>query len=73
MNVFRSRPVVDVRARLTFQPNEISTEKIDCLGSTDKNLPMVTIEACFEMRETTKSNSGGNKTQNGDAFRSALR
>lgn len=70
---FRSRPVVNVRARLTFHPEEISTDKIDCFGSTDENLPMVTLRACFEMREATKSNSGGNTTQYGDAFRSALR
>lgn len=70
---FRSRPVVNVRARLTFHPEEISTDKIDCFGSTDENLPMVTLRACFEMREATKSNSGGNTTQYGDSFQSALR
>lgn len=70
---FRSRPVVNVRARLAFHPDKISTEKIDCLGNTDENLPMVTLSACFEMRETTKSNSGGNTTQNGDLFPSGLR
>lgn len=63
---FRSRPVVNISAHLVFQPDEISTDKIDCFGSTDENLPMVTLKACFEMRETTKSNSGGNTTQNGD-------
>lgn len=70
---FRSRPVFNVRARLAFQPDEISTEKIDCFSSTDENLPMVTLKACFEVRETTKSNPGGNTTQNSDSFWPALR
>lgn len=70
---FRSRPVVNISASLAFQPDEISTEKIDCSTSSDENLPMVTLRACFEMRETTKSNSGGNMTQNGDSLQSALR
>ncbi|XP_035515426.1 integrin alpha-M [Morone saxatilis] len=56
--VLRSRPVVNVMAHLSFQPEEISTEEIDCLGSTDDNLPMVTLTACFEMVEITKSKAG---------------
>ncbi|XP_068444941.1 integrin alpha-D [Clinocottus analis] len=53
--VLRSRPVFDVTARLSFVPNEISTDKIDCLGNSDETLPMVNLTACFEMVETTKS------------------
>lgn len=56
--VLRSRPVVDVSARLTFQPHEISTENIDCSVGTDINLPMVTLTACFQMREMTSSKTG---------------
>uniref|UniRef100_A0A8C4EYV9 VWFA domain-containing protein n=1 Tax=Dicentrarchus labrax TaxID=13489 RepID=A0A8C4EYV9_DICLA len=56
--VLRSRPVVNVMAHLSFQPEEISTDKIDCLGNTVEILPMVTLTACFEMAETTKSNAG---------------
>ncbi|XP_034739021.1 integrin alpha-X-like [Etheostoma cragini] len=52
---FRSRPIFNVTTRLSFDPNEISTEKIDCLDHTDANLPMVTLQACFEIVETTKS------------------
>ncbi|XP_070775265.1 integrin alpha-L [Enoplosus armatus] len=55
--VLRSRPVFNVMAHLSFQPEEISTEKIVCQG-TDENLPMVTLTACFEMVETTKSKAG---------------
>ncbi|XP_034388003.1 integrin alpha-M isoform X2 [Cyclopterus lumpus] len=53
--VLRSRPVFNVNARLSFIPNKISTDNIDCLGNTDETLPMVTLTACFEMVETTKS------------------
>ncbi|KAI3352243.1 hypothetical protein L3Q82_005224 [Scortum barcoo] len=34
--VLRSRLVFNVSARLSFEPQEISTEKIDCLASTDE-------------------------------------
>ncbi|XP_032390957.1 integrin alpha-M isoform X2 [Etheostoma spectabile] len=53
--VLRSRPIFNITTRLSFEPNEISTEKIDCLDNTDANLPMVTLQACFEIAETTKS------------------
>nr|XP_046258402.1 integrin alpha-D [Scatophagus argus] len=53
--VLRSRPVFTVTAHLSFQPKEISTDPIDCLGNTDTNLPMVNLTTCFEMVETTKS------------------
>uniref|UniRef100_A0A8C2WYR7 VWFA domain-containing protein n=1 Tax=Cyclopterus lumpus TaxID=8103 RepID=A0A8C2WYR7_CYCLU len=53
--VLRSRPVFNVNARLSFIPNKISTDNIDCLGNTDETLPMVTLTACFEMVETTKT------------------
>ncbi|XP_076583745.1 integrin alpha-L-like [Chaetodon auriga] len=56
--VLRSRPVYNVLAHLSFQPQKISTEKIDCMTNTDENLPMVTLKACFEMVETTKSKAG---------------
>ncbi|XP_045904452.1 integrin alpha-L-like, partial [Micropterus dolomieu] len=52
--------VFNVLARLSFQPEEICTETTDCLGNTEENivLPMVTLTACFEMVETTKSKAG---------------
>ncbi|XP_040002025.1 integrin alpha-D [Xiphias gladius] len=53
--VLRSRPVFNVMAHLSFQPEEISTEKFDCVLKTDETLPMVTLTACFEMVEITKS------------------
>ncbi|XP_071359347.1 integrin alpha-L-like isoform X2 [Trachinotus anak] len=56
--VLRSRPVVSVFAHLSFQPEEISTEQIDCPGNTDENLPMVNLTTCFEMVETTRSKAG---------------
>ncbi|KAF3851882.1 hypothetical protein F7725_005237 [Dissostichus mawsoni] len=52
--VLRSRPVFNVMASLYFQPKEINTDKIECLGNTDANVPMVTLTACFEMVETTR-------------------
>uniref|UniRef100_A0A3Q1H080 VWFA domain-containing protein n=1 Tax=Anabas testudineus TaxID=64144 RepID=A0A3Q1H080_ANATE len=57
--VLRSKPVVNVLAQLSFQPKEIRTEKMDCLGNTDETVPMVTLTVCFEMVETTKSKSRG--------------
>ncbi|KAM8878943.1 integrin alpha-L [Spinachia spinachia] len=52
--VMRSRPVFDVTARLSFQPNKISTDHIVCPSDGDKPLKMVNLSACFEMVETTK-------------------
>ncbi|GAA6225884.1 integrin alpha-L-like [Lates japonicus] len=56
--VLRSRPVFNVFPRLYFQPEEISTEKSDCLSNTDESIPMGTLILCFEMVETTKSKAG---------------
>ncbi|XP_040892769.1 integrin alpha-D [Toxotes jaculatrix] len=56
--VLRSRPVFNVMARLSFQPEEISIEKIDCWSKTDESVPMVNLAACFKMVETTKSKAG---------------
>ncbi|XP_074544283.1 integrin alpha-L [Halichoeres trimaculatus] len=53
--VLSSRPVFNVKASLSFYPEEISTEKIDCLGNKDEILPMVTVKACFKKTEKTKS------------------
>ncbi|XP_031140267.1 integrin alpha-D isoform X2 [Sander lucioperca] len=52
--VLRSRPIFNVKSRLSFQPKELKTDSIDCTGNTDGHLPMVTLQACFEMVETTK-------------------
>ncbi|KAM9363266.1 integrin alpha-L-like [Symphorus nematophorus] len=52
--VLRSKPVFDVLAHLFFQHVEISTEKIDCTGSTDENLRTVILTGCFKMVETTE-------------------
>ncbi|KAM6941946.1 integrin alpha-L [Lycodopsis pacificus] len=57
--VLRSRPIFNVTAHLSFLPNKISTDKIDCLGNTDETLPMVTLTACFAMVETTMSKPAG--------------
>ncbi|TKS69297.1 Integrin alpha-L CD11 antigen-like family member A [Collichthys lucidus] len=56
--VLRSRPVFNVTAHLSFEPKVISIEKIDCGGTTDENLPMVTLTACFKIKEATKSKLG---------------
>ncbi|XP_051241529.1 integrin alpha-L-like isoform X7 [Dicentrarchus labrax] len=56
--VLRSRPVVDVIVHLSLHPEKINTKEIDCLGNTDDNLPSVTLRACFEMVEITKSKAG---------------
>ncbi|XP_061882703.1 integrin alpha-D isoform X1 [Entelurus aequoreus] len=53
--VLRSRPVMNVRARLSFQPKEISVDHIDCSVNTDVILPMVSLTVCFAMAETTTS------------------
>ncbi|KAL3995846.1 helicase required for RNAi-mediated heterochromatin assembly 1 [Sarotherodon galilaeus] len=55
--VLSSKPVFNVMAHLSFHPKEISTEKLDCVGA-DENLLMVTLTACFEMVEATKSKQG---------------
>ncbi|XP_030582374.1 LOW QUALITY PROTEIN: integrin alpha-L-like [Archocentrus centrarchus] len=55
--ILRTKPVFNVMAHLSFQPKEISTEQLDCLGA-DANLHMVDLTACFEMVEATKRNRG---------------
>ncbi|KAM7393612.1 hypothetical protein PAMP_020470 [Pampus punctatissimus] len=60
--VFRSKAVFNVMAHLSFQPEEINTDQIDCLVKTDKDLPLVTLTVCFEMVETTKSKAGAIKS-----------
>ncbi|XP_063333417.1 integrin alpha-L-like [Pelmatolapia mariae] len=50
--VFRSKPVFNVLARLSFHP-----ENLDTL-SPDKNVAVVKITACFEKVEATKSKAG---------------
>ncbi|XP_061536738.1 integrin alpha-D isoform X2 [Phycodurus eques] len=59
--VLRSRPIVNVTARLSFHPKEIGIDQIDCSANTDTILPMVNLTACFEMVETTKSKAGAMK------------
>lgn len=54
----RSRPVFNVTAQLSFEPEEISTDRFDCSGATDVPLLMVNLSACFQMLETTKSSAG---------------
>uniref|UniRef100_A0A3B5LVR3 VWFA domain-containing protein n=1 Tax=Xiphophorus couchianus TaxID=32473 RepID=A0A3B5LVR3_9TELE len=57
--VLRSKPVLDVKAKLSFYPNVISIQEINCLDKTeDKPLPMTNITACFEMVEVTNSTAG---------------
>uniref|UniRef100_A0A8D3AGY5 VWFA domain-containing protein n=1 Tax=Scophthalmus maximus TaxID=52904 RepID=A0A8D3AGY5_SCOMX len=53
--VLRSRPVFDIMARLSFLPEEISTDFVD---KKDEHSPMVNLTVCFEMLEKTKSKGG---------------
>ncbi|XP_030596362.1 integrin alpha-L-like [Archocentrus centrarchus] len=55
--VLRSKPVFNVLPRLSFDPEERSTETLDCL-SPDTNVPLVSITVCFEMVEATKRKAG---------------
>ncbi|XP_064801875.1 integrin alpha-L-like [Oncorhynchus masou masou] len=50
----RSRPVLSVSAHLHFYPAEISTDRFDCLAKEIIS-PMITLTACFNMAEATKS------------------
>uniref|UniRef100_A0A8C8H6X9 VWFA domain-containing protein n=1 Tax=Oncorhynchus tshawytscha TaxID=74940 RepID=A0A8C8H6X9_ONCTS len=52
--VLRSRPVLSVSAHLHFHPSEISTDNFDCLAKETIS-PVVTLTACFNMAEATKS------------------
>ncbi|XP_014849188.1 PREDICTED: integrin alpha-L-like [Poecilia mexicana] len=57
--VLRSKPVLDVKAKLSFYPSVISIQEINCLDKTEeKPLPMTNITACFEMVEVTNSTAG---------------
>uniref|UniRef100_A0A4W5P3D4 Zmp:0000001082 n=1 Tax=Hucho hucho TaxID=62062 RepID=A0A4W5P3D4_9TELE len=49
-----SRPVLSVSAHLDFHPSEISTDNFDCLAKEIIS-PVVTLTACFNMAEATKS------------------
>uniref|UniRef100_A0A8C7IQK2 VWFA domain-containing protein n=1 Tax=Oncorhynchus kisutch TaxID=8019 RepID=A0A8C7IQK2_ONCKI len=51
---YESRPVLSVSAHLHFHPAEISTDNFDCLAKEIIS-PMVTLTACFNMAEATKS------------------
>uniref|UniRef100_A0A8D3E145 VWFA domain-containing protein n=1 Tax=Scophthalmus maximus TaxID=52904 RepID=A0A8D3E145_SCOMX len=72
--VLRSRPVFDIMARLSFLPEEISTDFVD---KKDEHSPMVNLTVCFEMLEKTKRamSSGLNITYmlNVDPMRQAYR
>lgn len=55
---FRSKPVFNVMAHLSFQPKVISTEQFDCAGGEKKLLMVINLTACFEMVEATKRKQG---------------
>ncbi|XP_029537972.1 integrin alpha-X-like isoform X2 [Oncorhynchus nerka] len=55
--VLRSRPVLSISAHLHFHPSEISTDNFDCLAKETIS-PVVTLTACFNMAEATKSKAG---------------
>uniref|UniRef100_A0A673ZMD6 Integrin alpha-X-like n=1 Tax=Salmo trutta TaxID=8032 RepID=A0A673ZMD6_SALTR len=55
--VLRSRPVLSISAHLHFHPSEISTDNFDCLAKEIIS-PVVTLTACFNMAEATKSKAG---------------
>uniref|UniRef100_A0A3Q2NSJ3 Integrin alpha-L-like n=1 Tax=Fundulus heteroclitus TaxID=8078 RepID=A0A3Q2NSJ3_FUNHE len=52
--VLRSKSVLNVKTSLSFYPNVISIQEINCLEENEI-LPMVTVRACFEMAEATNS------------------
>lgn len=60
---FRSRPVFNVTAHLFFQPKEISTDPINCVGNRDEILPMGNLTVCITGVETTKRKAGRNLTE----------
>ncbi|XP_045072972.1 integrin alpha-L-like isoform X2 [Coregonus clupeaformis] len=55
--VLRSRPVLSVSTHLHFHPLEINTDNFDCLARETIS-PVVTLTACFNMAEATKSKAG---------------
>uniref|UniRef100_A0A3B3ILM8 VWFA domain-containing protein n=1 Tax=Oryzias latipes TaxID=8090 RepID=A0A3B3ILM8_ORYLA len=48
-------PVYNVAASVSFHPEMISIEKIDCVSNAHEVLPMVNLTTCFELKEATKS------------------
>uniref|UniRef100_A0A3Q2Q3N0 Integrin alpha-L n=1 Tax=Fundulus heteroclitus TaxID=8078 RepID=A0A3Q2Q3N0_FUNHE len=52
--VLRSKSVLNVKTSLSFYPNVISIQEINCLEENEILL-MVTVRACFEMAEATNS------------------
>ncbi|CAL8237626.1 unnamed protein product [Lota lota] len=61
--VFRSKPVVNVKARLHFAPAEISTVNIHCPETQDAPLPMVILTVCFDLAEVTRRRTGTTNTE----------
>ncbi|XP_078803294.1 integrin alpha-L isoform X2 [Oryzias latipes] len=53
--VLSSKPVYNVAASVSFHPEMISIEKIDCVSHAHEVLPMVNLTTCFELKEATKS------------------
>ncbi|XP_072127559.1 integrin alpha-M-like [Mobula birostris] len=51
--VFRSRPVVDIRVRITFTPAKIKLKDVDCPENAPAK-PTVQMEMCFTLTELTK-------------------
>ncbi|KAJ3614082.1 hypothetical protein NHX12_017659 [Muraenolepis orangiensis] len=56
--VFRSKPVVNVKAHLNFEPAQISTVNIHCPAIQGNFLPMVTLTVCFDLAEVTRGITG---------------
>ncbi|KAK0154215.1 Integrin alpha-M [Merluccius polli] len=56
--ILKSKPVVNVKAQLHFEPAEISTASIHCPDHQGVILPMVTITVCFDLKEVTYSKPG---------------
>uniref|UniRef100_A0A3P9MCR1 Uncharacterized protein n=1 Tax=Oryzias latipes TaxID=8090 RepID=A0A3P9MCR1_ORYLA len=53
--VLSSKPVYNVAASVSFHPEIISIEKIDCMSNAHEVLPMVNLTTCFELKEAKKS------------------
>ncbi|XP_024119847.1 integrin alpha-D [Oryzias melastigma] len=51
--VLRSKPVYNVEAHLSFHPEVISIDEIDCVSSDHEVLPMVNLTTCFNLKEAT--------------------
>ncbi|KAJ8002028.1 hypothetical protein DPEC_G00175550 [Dallia pectoralis] len=56
--VLRSRPVLNVTAKIHFHPLRISTYNFDCLAKDDTISKEFTITVCFNIAEATQSNDG---------------